>query len=116
MQSVENFVGETVSTYLYFYIDFVDGELADSLEEYLQEHVVNARDLDESVRVGLEDRINASDVTLLFLRLFILTPLSLIGLTSLVFSFLDIASGAGTRGTFLLPAISCALSSGVMCP
>ena len=26
MQSVENFVGETVSTYLYFYIDFVDGE------------------------------------------------------------------------------------------
>ena len=62
MQSVENFVGETVSTYLYFYIDFVDGELADSLEEYLQEHVANARDLDESVRVGFEDRINASEV------------------------------------------------------
>ena len=62
MQSIENFVGETVSTYLYFYIDFVDGELADSLEEYLQEHVVNARDLDEAVKVGLEDRINASDV------------------------------------------------------
>ncbi len=62
MKNVEDFVGETVSTYLYFHIGFVDGELADSLEEYLYKHVVNARDLDEVVKVGLEDRINASDV------------------------------------------------------
>ena len=62
MKSVEDFVGESVDIYLYFRIGFVDGELADSLEEYLLEHVVKARGLKEYVRVGLEDRINASDV------------------------------------------------------
>ena len=62
MQYVENFVGEYVDTYLYFRIGFVDGELADSLEEYLHKHVVKARGLKEFVSVGYKDRVYASDV------------------------------------------------------
>ena len=62
MKTIENFVGNQVRTYLYFDIGFVDGELADDLQWYLQLHVVNARGLKESVDVGHKDRVNASDV------------------------------------------------------
>ena len=62
MKHTNSFVGTSVRTYLYFDIGFVDGELADDLEWYLQLHVANARGLNEHVYVGQEDRINASDV------------------------------------------------------
>lgn len=62
MKNFENFVSSQVRTYLYFDIGYVDGELADDLEFYLQEHVANARQLNECVNVGYHDRINASDV------------------------------------------------------
>jgi hypothetical protein len=63
MKTIENFVGNQVRTYLYFDIGFVDGELADDLQWYLQLHVVNARGLKESVNVGQkDDRVFASDV------------------------------------------------------
>ena len=62
MKTIENFVGNQVHTYLYFDIGFVDGELADDLQWYLQLHVANARGLKECVDVGYKDRVNASDV------------------------------------------------------
>jgi hypothetical protein len=63
MKTIENFVGNQVRTYLYFDIGFVDGELADDLQWYLQLHVVNARGLNESVNVGQkDDRVFPSDV------------------------------------------------------
>jgi hypothetical protein len=62
MKTNENFVGNQVRSYLYFDIGFVDGELADDLQWYLQLHVANARGLKECVNVGHEDRTNSSDV------------------------------------------------------
>ena len=63
MKTIENFVSDQVRTYLYFDIGFVDGELADDLQWYLQLHVANARGLDECVDVGHKnERVFASDV------------------------------------------------------
>ena len=63
MEKVENFVSENFSTYLYFYMGFVDAELVDELEQYLYQHVVSVRKIEgESLSVGYEHDSNCAEV------------------------------------------------------
>ena len=63
MKQAENFVSENVSTYLYFYMDFVDAELTDDLEQYLYKHVVNVRNIEgEALSVGYKHDCSCAEV------------------------------------------------------
>jgi hypothetical protein len=63
MEKTENFLSENFSTYLYFYMGFVDAELVSELQEYLYEHVVNERNIEgEALTVGYEGDCSCAEV------------------------------------------------------
>ncbi len=52
MRNQNNFVSEKEEIFIYFYMESVDAELADDLHDYLYEHVVKARNANETLYVG----------------------------------------------------------------